>query len=54
MFGRARSCGSRAERLHAGRLPQLRSTLAGLTVLNPFPLESKEKRGLPGGDVDAP
>lgn len=44
-FGRARSRGSRAERLHAGRLPRLRSTLAGLTVLNPFPSKARKRGG---------
>lgn len=44
-FGRARSCGSRAERIHAGRSPQLRSTLAGLTVLNPSPLKARKRGG---------
>lgn len=31
--------------LHAGRLPQLRSTQAGLTVLNPSPSKARKKGG---------
>lgn len=53
-FGGARSCGSRAERIHAGRSPTASLHAGGADGPQPIPLESKEKRGLPGGDVDAP